>query len=366
VSDVLVVGGGIIGCAIARELTAAGAAVTLVEPRDVGQGASRASAGMLVPFNEGRHDRALQALGVHSLSRYDALIAALAADGELVPYSRHGSLDVALDPGGLAALDEIAAGLTADGVAFDRLDAAAAHALEPALPSGVAGGLHIAAHGAVGVPELVAALWRSASLRGATRAAARALSISQAGSRVRVETTAGVLESRRAVLAPGSWASDVQVSGAAALPVHPVRGQLLVLRTDAVRAAHTLWGPGCYVVPWPDGTLLVGATAERVGFDERATAGGVYGLLDAVMALLPASRSAELHDVRVGLRPGTPDDRPIVGASSVIEGLIYATGHYRNGALLAPATAEAVAALIGGGALDDVWDVCAPGRFGVY
>lgn len=365
-SDVLVIGGGIIGCGVARELARRGAEVSLIDPREIGHGASRASAGMLAPFTEGRHDAALQALGAISLSRYDALVEALAAEGASVPFARRGSLDIALDAEGVSALDQYAAALEPEGIRYERLDAGALRAVEPSVTEHALAGLRIAVHGAVGVPELVAALWRSASAAGAVHVQERVGALRQHGSRVRVETPDGVLESRHVVLAAGSWAGKIDLEGIAPLPVQPVRGQLLALRSEIVSPTHTLWGPGCYVVPWPDGTLLVGATVEHVGFDERATVAGVRGLLDGVTTLLPGASEAALHDVRVGLRPGTPDDRPIVGASSRIDGLIYATGHYRNGALLAPLTAEAVASLVSGTPLDPVWAPCAPGRFGAF
>ena len=118
------------------------------------------------------------------------------------------------------------------------------------------------------------------------------------------------------VLAAGCWAGQVDIDGVAPLPVQPVRGQLLALRDRlGGRRRHSLWGPGCYVVPWADGTILVGATVEHVGFDERATAAGVGQLLQAATALLPPLADATFLEVRVGLRPGTLDDRPIVGAS---------------------------------------------------
>jgi glycine oxidase len=129
---------------------------------------------------------------------------------------------------------------------------------------------------------------------------------------------------------------------------------------------HAVWGPGCYLVPWGDGTILVGATVEHVGFDERPTAAAVAQLLQAAVELLPPLADATFLEVRVGLRPGTPDDLPIVGPSQRIEGLIYATGHYRNGALLTPLTADAVAELAGGTPLDSIWRPCDPQRFGLY
>lgn len=365
-SDVLVIGGGVIGCGIAHALTARGADVTLVDPRSVGDGASRASAGMLAPFSEGRHDLALQALGALSLSRYDALVHALVDEGWSVPYTRTGSIEVAFDAGGATALDDVADALARDWIACERLDRPSLRALEPAVSTEAVAGLKIPAHGAVDVPALVSALWCSAAARGARLVQTRAHRISSTKSVVRVDTGEGPFEASRVVLAAGCWAGQVDIDGVAPLPVQPVRGQLLALRTESPALGHTLWGPDCYLVPWADGTILVGATVEHVGFDERATAAGVRQLLQAATALLPSLADAAFLEVRVGLRPATLDDLPIVGASRRVEGLIYATGHYRNGALLTPLTADAVADLAGGTPLDPLWAPCDPQRFGSY
>jgi glycine oxidase len=366
VSDVLVIGGGIIGCGIAHALSARGAEVTILDPRPVGDGASRASAGMLAPFSEGRHDLALQALGARSLARYDALVQALLDEGLGVPYARTGSIDVAFDSGAAVALDEAAAALAGDGIACERLDHTSLRASEPSVSPSAVAGLKISSHGVVDVPALVSALWRSAASRGARLVQTRAHRVSRTASALRVNTGEGTLEASRVVLAAGCWSGQVDIDGVAPLPVQPVRGQLLALRTESAMLRHALWGPECYLAPRADGTILVGATVEHVGFDERATATGVSHLLRAATALLPPLADATFLEVRVGLRPGTLDDRPIVGASTEVEGLLYATGHYRNGALLTPLTADDVADLAGGTRLDPIWTPCAPQRFGTY
>jgi glycine oxidase len=155
----------------------------------------------------------------------------------------------------------------------------------------------------------------------------------------------------------------VQIENVAAVPVRPVRGQLVQLESPAPLLRHVIWGPDCYLVPWADGTLLVGATSEDAGFDERATAAGVRDLLEAVCELVPHAWQAGFTGVRVGLRPATPDELPIVGASARLPGLVYATGHYRNGILLAPLTARLVAALILEEHADPVPEL-SPQRFG--
>ena len=124
-----------------------------------------------------------------------------------------------------------------------------------------------------------------------------------------------------------------------------------------------VWGERCYMVPWPDGTLLVGATMEEVGFDERTTAGGVHGLLDAACALVPEAADAGVLSARAGLRPGSPDAMPVIGPSRAMDGLVYATGHFRNGVLLAPVTALLVADAMLSDRIDPALEAVGPQRF---
>jgi len=173
----------------------------------------------------------------------------------------------------------------------------------------------------------------------------------------------GTWTARYVVVAAGSWSSQLESIDAAALTVRPVRGQLLQLGWKGPPLSHVIWGKDCYVVPWRDGTVLVGATVEEVGFDERTTAAGVRDLLEAVCELLPEAWGATFLDARAGLRPATPDNLPIIGPSPGIEGLVYATGHYRNGVLLAPLTAAIVADLILDGRQDAAVALTSPGRF---
>jgi glycine oxidase len=366
-TDVLILGAGIVGCAIADELSRRGARVTVADPRGISKGASQASAGMLAPFTEGLHDPVLEALGAQSLELFDALIERLQADGHDLVYGRGGSIDVALDGATAAVLAARAGDLSKAGIAHRLLDAAEARHVEPSLAPDTTAALTIDAHGFVGVPQLAAALWGSAESRGGGLVAEAVRRIVPGHGTVRVELETTTRDALYVVLATGCWTGRIDLAGAPPLPVRPVRGQLLVLRwPDGDVPRRTLWGPRCYAVPWPDGTLLVGATVEEAGFDERATVAGVHDLLAAVSELIPRAWNASMSSVRVGLRPATTDDRPIIGASRRIEGLVYATGHYRNGVLLAPITARIVADIIEGKAVDGTLDACAPGRFGEY
>jgi glycine oxidase len=167
------------------------------------------------------------------------------------------------------------------------------------------------------------------------------------------------------VLAAGSWSGGVPMPPAPIAPVRPVRGQLLQLKFSRPPLARIVWGAGGYLVPWEDGHLLVGATVEEVGFEESVTPEGVAELLARAAALLPDAAAATCEGARAGLRPATPDELPIVGASAALPGVYYATGHYRNGVLLAPLTAAIIADLVVDGREHEDAVAVRPSRLGL-
>jgi glycine oxidase len=359
--DVVVIGAGVIGCAVARELARRGATVRLFEARTVGAGATQASAGILAPYIEG-HDRGcLFDLGVRSLAMYDEFVRELSAESELaVEYRRCGTLEVATDQPSVARLR---AATAADG-ALAWLDAEAARRDEPALAESIEGAVLAADHGYVNVPTLMDALAWAALRHGVQVEAAHRVTAIRADSHgVAVNTEDGTSWSAgHVVIAAGSWANSLNLAGAASSAVRPVRGQLLRLQWRGAPLRHIVWGPDCYVVPWQNGTILVGATVEEVGFDERTTAAGVRDLLDAVCELLPETWRATFIEARVGLRPATPDGLPFLGPSSESDRIVYATGHFRNGILLAPLTGRLVADFLVDGRTDPVLSRLRPGR----
>ena len=367
--EVVVIGAGVIGAACAFELATSGARVTVFEARHVGRGASQASAGVLAPYIEGHEEGPLRQLGRRSLDMYDAFTQRLLeASGLIVQYTRGGTLEIALEPDHADNLKQSATTLNADGVAAHWLDAAELGHVEPLAASGAIGALLIEMHGFVGVPEFTDALAAAAMRAGARFALeARVLSVSSAANgRLVVNTESGPTVADRVVLAAGSWAGQIRIEGLKTpLGVKPVRGQLLHLAWQTAQPLrHVLWGTDCYIVPWLNGRVLVGATVEDAGFDERATAAGVRDLLEAGCALVPHLWQASFEEVRVGLRPGSPDGLPLIGESQVLPGLIYATGHYRNGVLLTPLTAALVSALVQGDASDPALSVTTPTRIG--
>ena len=367
-SDVIVVGAGIVGCAVAYELARRGASVEVVDERPVGMGATQASAGILAPYIEAREGSPLLDLAVRSLNLFDEFLARVASDGGItVPYHRTGTLDIATGEAEMRALRATADVLSQRGVSALLFDGAAARAEEPLLGDGIVGGLFIDAHGFVSARELTRALATAARHHGAQFIEqSRVRRIAAQGRDVAVETDRGSLVGNGVVIAAGSWSGEIEVDGISArVPVRPVRGQLLSLGWVGRSLRRVTWSSRCYLVPWDDGTVFVGATVEEAGFDERATVAGVRDLLDAACAVVPHAWTAAFRGARVGLRPATVDDLPVIGPSRVLPNLMYATGHYRNGVLLAPLTAQLVADAMLDNRIDPMLDTVHPQRFGL-
>jgi glycine oxidase len=357
-NSVIVVGSGIIGCAVARELAVRGVGCTVIDDRPVGGGATRASAGMLAPYVEAHERGPLLDLAVRSLDLYDDWIAAVRRESAIdIEYRKIGTLEVALDPAHAANLKRRAA---PGGVRMEWLEPAAARAAHPALGT-IAGALLTPAHGYVAAPQLATALARAAEGHGTIFRRARVERIVRHGSSLRVITTDGECDATTVVIAAGAWGSTIE--GVRMPPLRPVRGQLLHLAWRGRPLSTIIWGPRCYIVPRADGTLLVGATVEEVGFDERTTAAGVRDLLDAACELLPEAWDATFLEARAGLRPATPDELPVLGSDPDTPAIVHASGHYRNGVLLAPITAKVIGDLIVEGTRDQSLEAFTPSRF---
>lgn len=357
-----VIGGGIIGCAVGYELASRGADVRIIDRRGTGRGATQASAGILAPYIEGHID-ALLRLGVNSLALYDGFMTRVTEDsGQAVEYARSGSLHVAKNDAAAMELAVAARRFAHAGVAHELMPGHEARHLEPGLSTRLISALLLPMHGYVRALELTTALATAAMRRGAEVIADNVDEICARGGAVAVRTSGTVIESDALVLAAGSWSGRVAPM---APPVRPVRGQLLHLHFAAPPLSRVVWGTDCYLVPWKNGAVLVGATVEEVGFDETATADGVSRLLQASTDLLTDTPKGRFEAVRVGLRPGTPDELPLIGPAATMPGVYYATGHYRNGVLLAPLTAKLVADLVLDGTRDPDLDLVRPDRFGL-
>jgi len=365
-SDIIVIGAGIVGCAVAYELARRGASVEIVDDRPAGMGATQASAGVLGPYVEARAEGPLLDLTSRSLDLFDDFVASVSADsGVAIRYRRTGTLDVATEEAELSCLVSVAALLARRGVPAELLDRQGVHEIEPHLASEVLGGLLIPSQGFVAALDLSRALVAAARRHGAQLIEhGRVRRISRDGSDLKVETDRGSLASNSVVVAAGSWAGQIEVEGAVRVPVRPVRGQLLHLAWSGPPLRRVTWSDRCYLVPWDDGTLLVGATVEEAGFDERTTVAGIRDLIEAATELAPQTWAASFLSARVGLRPASADLLPVVGSSDVLRNLMYATGHYRNGVLLAPLTAVLVAGAMLENAHDPALELTRPDRFG--
>jgi glycine oxidase len=364
---VVVLGAGLIGAAVAEGLAARQAEVTVLDMRGPGRGASQASAGMLAPYIEADGSTPMLSLCTRSLEMFDGFIERLKDDGRYpIEYARTGTLEVALDEDGATRMLSSKVWLDSSGVESEWLDGDAVRVFEPSLTPAAIGGLLTPDHGFVGVDSVLSALVQRAKLFGATfEFTVEVYTVEQEGDSVRIRTAERTYTADAAVLATGSWSRRVRILNVPPLPMRPVRGQLLHLQwCEGDQPSRITWGPHCYTVPWSDGSLLVGATVEDVGFDEGTTVAGVQALTSAVTELLPHASGARIESVRVGLRPSLPDGLPAIGPFRNAPRVIAATGHYCSGVLLAPLTADIVVRHLLDGQFDRAIAVTSPDRFG--
>src|SRR5262245_40895489 len=341
-----------------------GARVHLIDARAPGRGATFASAGILTPAIEG-HNPELLHLTSCSLGLYDEFIRRVCEDsGVDVDYARNGTMQVAFTDDQAATLKDSARRLESTGVEHAFLDAREAIALEPALSTSIVAALRLPRQGYVSAEPLVDALVQGAVKYGGSVTRAPVERIDDGPRGVSVHTAHQTFEADAVVVASGSW-SIPSIGTTGRVPVKPIRGQLLHLRVEEPISSQVLWGPQCYVVQWRDLTVLVGATVEDVGFDERTTVEGVRMLLNAGAELVPALDRAQLQQARVGLRPKTDDELPAIGRSSTMQHVFHATGLFRNGVLLAPLTAMLVADLVLEGREHDELAMVRPDRLGL-
>lgn len=358
-ADVVIVGGGVIGCAVARELALRGAAVTVIEKAEPGAEASGAAAGLLAPQAEGLARGPFFDLALESRRLYPEWTAALAEEsGTEVGYRKTGILRCAL-PGSATERDAFAWQRDA-GLAVEEKDAGGIAALSGgSVSEEIREAIFFPDEGVVDNRRLTRALWVAAERRGVEFSLGRTARrfLVRGGRCAGVETDQGPVAAAQTVNAAGAWAGFDPDFPA---PVEPVHGQIVEVESPAPALATVVESGEVYVVPRGDSWLL-GSTAERIGFEKRVTAGTVGRLIAAAARLLPAIERAAFRRAWSGLRPGTPDGLPVLGRGP-LPGLFLATGHFRNGILLAPVTALAMAdCLAGSGA----WDLSpfAIGRF---
>ncbi|GGQ63873.1 glycine oxidase ThiO [Streptomyces althioticus] len=373
-ADVLVVGGGIIGLVTAWRAAQAGLATTVVDP-DPGGGAARVAAGMLAAVTELHHgEQTLLGLNLASARRYPDFAAELSdRTGQDLGYRRCGTLAVALDADDRAHLRELHALHERSGLDSQWLTGRECRRLEPMLAPGVRGGLRVDGDHQIDPRRLASALLTACELAGVTLHRAWAERLLVAGDRATGVVTAdgGELGAGQVVLAGGSWSGRLAGVPAEVLPpVRPVKGQVLRLTmpdrpepflSRTVRAV--VRGSHVYLVPRESGELVIGATSEEMGWDTTVTAGGVYELLRDAHDLVPGLTELPLTETLAGLRPGSPDNAPLLGPTR-LDGLLLATGHHRNGVLLTPVTGDAMARVLTTGELPDEALPFTPRRFG--
>ena len=366
----MVVGAGVVGLACAWRAAQSGLRVRVLERSDPGSGASGIAAGMLAPVGEatwGEEQLLEAALASHAMWPDFAgeLAEAGGAESSLV---RSGALHVALDADEAAELRRRFDLMRSLGLEAEWLTGRECRDLESGLGPSAYAGAHAPHEAGVDPVAVVSALRRACEREGVEVRSDNAVvgALWDGDSICGVATADGEEHPGHAVvLAAGAWSGSASWIPDRALPlVRPVKGQILTLRGSAASpiAERIVVTERVYLVPRADGRLVAGATVEEMGFDTRVTAGGVHELLREAYRALPDVAELELERAVAGLRPGTPDNAPIVGRSP-IDGLIYATGHFRNGILLAPLTARGVAALLAGEKMPAELEVADPARF---
>jgi len=370
--DAIVVGAGAIGLACAWRVAQRGLEVCVVERHRPGAGASSVAAGMLAPVGEvSWGQERLLALNLASARLYpDFALQLAAASGRTVPYRRCGGLEVALDRDEAAELHRRFELHVSLGLDSEWLTPAQCRRLEPSLAPQVGPGLHAPHEAEVDPRALVSALAGACERAGVRTICGEEVAelLVEDGAVAGVRTAAGTeLAAPSVVAAAGCWSGEAAwLPPASRPPVRPVKGEVVRLRAPAGA------GPGpnerlvgserVYVVPRASGEVVLGATVEELGFDTTVSAGGVHELLREAYRVVPGVAELEFVEAIAGLRPGTPDNAPIVGPVDPA-GLVLATGHYRNGILLAPITADSVSALLLGDEPPEALDGVGPERF---
>ena len=365
-ADVVVIGAGLIGLSIAWRLARGGRAVAVVERERVGAGASLAATGMLAPAAE--HEPGsdlLLSLALESLSRWPGFRDALqAASGLDIDYREEGTLVLAVGRDEVERLRFRHGLQRRSGVEAEWLSGPQVRAREPLLRPNVSAGILCPRDAQVDPRLVMAALVRACEAAGVAIVEGVAVdALDRRGGRV-----AGICAENRVVpaetviLAAGAWSGEGGLLPEP-LPVRPIKGQSLALRTTKRTGSlsHMVWTDVVHMAPKADGHLVVGATVEDCGFREGVTAGGLFALLEGARRILPGIEEMEVDAVWSGFRPTSDDDAPII--DRLEHGLIVATGHHRNGYLLAPVTADAVAALVESGTMPDYGRGFGLGRF---
>jgi glycine oxidase len=373
-ADVAIVGGGIVGLACAWRARRRGLSVTLLERDAIGRAASYVAAGMLAPVSEvefGTAGRRVLELGLRSAAIWPAFAAELEeAAGMEVGLLRTGTLVLARDEDEARELERRLAFRRSLGLRAQRLRASEAREREPGLAPTVRLAIEAPDDHSVDPRLALAALRRACEIAGVAireHTDVESVELDEPGERVTGLILGGGarMSAERVVLAAGAWSAHIGgLPAGARVPVRPVKGQILRLRDPSGPGllSRVVRFEGGYLVPRADGSYVLGATVEERGFELSPTAGGVYELLRYASELVPGIDELRVEELSVGLRPGTPDNAPMIGHGA-LERLLWATGHHRNGILLAPLTAELLAGQLAGEPAGPLAEACRPDRF---
>jgi glycine oxidase len=363
-SDVIIIGGGIIGLSLAHRLASERLRVVVLDRREPGLEASWAAAGMLSAAPESPDDIALVPLAKRSFALYPDYIRAIEeSSSKVTNFRRDGALELFFGSSAEAERDRTVASHRALGLTTQAVSQVEALSTEPSLSKSAFAAAWLPDEFSVEPRALTAAALQAAKNRGAdVRANVEVKKLLIEGSRcVGIETPSEKLTAGHVVLAAGCFSSGI-VGAARLAPTQPVRGQMVSLRTARDGPNHVVRSHKGYVVPRGNGLLVAGSTIEHVGFEKNVTAAGISGILAAAIELIPELAGAAIEETWCGLRPDTPDHLPLIGPSE-FEGLWLATGHYRNGILLAPATSEILGDWILRGTTDFDIEAYSPQRF---
>jgi glycine oxidase len=364
-AEVVIIGGGVIGLTIARALGQRGVRdVCIVERANVGSEASFAAGGMLAPQVEaGTHDEFFE-LACQSRDLYPNFAAALREEtGIDVELDTTGTIYLAFTDHDLAEIEKHYEWQSRAGLAIEKLTANEARQLEPCISERVRGALCFPRDIQVENRRLLAALVNSVDKLGVeifSHTKAEAINKDRR-QLVGVQTSCGLINCRKAIIAAGTWSSFIQNS--ATPRIEPIRGQMICFDAKPRLTRHVIYSPRGYLVPRQDGRLLAGSTSENAGFAKLATAGGISHILANAHEIAPSISSLPIIDTWAGLRPRAADGLPVLGPCDEIDGLFYATGHYRNGILLAPVTGELIAEAVVAGRISPLLAAFSPNRF---
>ncbi|HKP46160.1 MAG TPA: glycine oxidase ThiO [Pyrinomonadaceae bacterium] len=365
--DVAIIGGGVIGLGIARALAQRGVRnIVVLERSSLGSEASSAAAGMLAPQAEADGSDDFFQLCCQSRDLYPAFAASLKEEtGIDVELETTGTLYLAFTEDDANELEDRYRWQSRAGLAVEKLSAEDARMFETAISRDVRGALRFPLDGQVENRKLVSALAAANDALGVemmTGVSVEALNVARR--RVTgVETSIGFIAAGKVVLASGAWTTYLLPPELPNPRIEPVRGQMVCFEATPQIFQHVIYGPGGYLVPRRDGRLLAGSTSEHAGFDKRVTAAGIQSIVNSAMQISPRVAALPLMSSWAGLRPRAVDGLPVLGACAEIGGVFYATGHYRNGILLTPITAELLADAIVDAKVSPLTQVFSPDRF---